>query len=224
MYAENGALRKLTVFETLFYFIISILLNGLANALTVATNLGSAIWTASAANLASYLHSGLGLILFLYGIIVIFVNIILLRRVDMRRIIGNLIFIMPFSYLVQQFTKMFVELGVGRLSFGPRIALDLVGVVLIGVAVSIYQRVRIVLHPNDDLSYILRFSFFHGNAAIGQYVSYTLPLLVVLFCWLQTKSLVAINIGTAISLVIQGPITGWSDKHVFTHLKHRTMI
>lgn len=224
MYVENEGLRKLTFLETLFYFVISILLNGLANALTVATNLGSAIWTASAANLSSYLHSGLGLMLFLYGIIVIFVNIILLQKIDFSRIIGNLIFIMPFSYLVQQFTKMFIGLGVSQLNFSIRLVLDLIGVVLIGVAVSIYQRVRIVLHPNDDLSYILRFSFFHGNAAIGQYVSYTLPLLVVLFCWLQTKDLVAINIGTAISLIIQGPITGWSDEHVFKHLKHHSII
>lgn len=221
MITTDTGQRRLTAIESLSFFIFSILLNAFANALTVATNLGSAIWTASAVNLAAFTHIGLGIILFAYGFIVIFLNAILLRQLNWRRVIGNLIYISPFSYLVQQFTSLLEKAGIMSLGLPARIVLDIIGVVLIGVAVSIYQRVKLILHPNDDLSYILRFDFFNGNAAIAQYVSYILPILVLLACWFLTGNLLASNIGTVISLISQGPVTGWADQHVFRRLKHR---
>lgn len=221
MITTDTGQRRLTAIESLSFFIFSILLNAFANALTVATNLGSAIWTASAVNLAAFTHIGLGIILFAYGFIVIFLNAILLRQLNWRRVIGNLIYISPFSYLVQQFTSLLEKAGIMSLGLPARIVLDIIGVVLIGVAVSIYQRVKLILHPNDDLSYILRFDFFNGNAAIAQYVSYILPILVLLACWFLTGNLLAFNIGTVISLISQGPVTGWADQHIFRRLKHR---
>ncbi|EJN56439.1 YczE/YyaS/YitT family protein [Loigolactobacillus coryniformis] len=221
MITTDTGQRRLTAIESLSFFIFSILLNAFANALTVATNLGSAIWTASAVNLAAFTHIGLGIILFAYGFIVIFLNAILLRQLNWRRVIGNLIYISPFSYLVQQFTSLLEKAGIMSLGLPARIVLDIIGVVLIGVAVSIYQRVKLILHPNDDLSYILRFDFFNGNAAIAQYVSYILPILVLLACWFLTGNLLASNIGTVISLISQGPVTGWADQHVVRRLKHR---
>lgn len=221
MITTDTGQRRLTAIESLSFFIFSILLNAFANALTVATNLGSAIWTASAVNLAAFTHIGLGVILFAYGFIVIFLNAILLRQLNWRRVIGNLIYISPFSYLVQQFTALLEKVGIMSLGLPARIVLDIIGVVLIGVAVSIYQRVKLILHPNDDLSYILRFNFFNGNAAIAQYVSYILPIIVLLACWFLTGNLLAFNIGTVISLISQGPVTGWADQHIFRRLKHR---
>ncbi|MDC4184757.1 hypothetical protein MK904_01420 [Loigolactobacillus coryniformis] len=221
MITTDTGQRRLTAIESLSFFIFSILLNAFANALTVATNLGSAIWTASAVNLAAFTHIGLGVILFAYGFIVIFLNAILLRQLNWRRVLGNLIYISPFSYLVQQFTAMLEKAGIMSLGLPARIVLDIIGVVLIGVAVSIYQRVKLILHPNDDLSYILRFNFFNGNAAIAQYVSYILPIIVLLACWFLTSNLLAFNIGTVISLISQGPVTGWADQHIFRRLKHR---
>lgn len=221
MITTDTGQRRLTAIEGLSFFIFSILLNAFANALTVATNLGSAIWTASAVNLAAFTHIGLGVILFAYGFIVIFLNAILLRQLNWRRVIGNLIYILPFSYLVQQFTALLEKAGIMSLGLPARIVLDIIGVVLIGVAVSIYQRVKLILHPNDDLSYILRFNFFNGNAAIAQYVSYILPIIILLACWFLTGNLLAFNIGTVISLISQGPVTGWADQHIFRRLKHR---
>lgn len=221
MITTDTGQRRLTAIESLSFFIFSILLNAFANALTVATNLGSAIWTASAVNLAAFTHIGLGVILFAYGFIVIFLNAILLRQLNWRRVIGNLIYISPFSYFVQQFTALLEKAGIMSLGLPARIVLDIIGVVLIGVAVSIYQRVKLILHPNDDLSYILRFNFFNGNAAIAQYVSYILPIIVLLACWFLTGNLLAFNIGTVISLISQGPVTGWADQHIFRWLKHR---
>ncbi|SPC37989.1 YczE/YyaS/YitT family protein [Latilactobacillus fuchuensis] len=224
MYSTETGLRRLKVRESLFFFGLSILLNAAANALTVATNLGSAIWTASAVNLSSLSHISLGTILAIYGVVVIILNTILLKEIVWRRIIGNLLFVLPFSYLVQFFTGIFRQMGVPALSVGWRIGLDLGGVVLIAIAISIYQRVNLILHPNDDLSYILRFDYFHGRAAIAQYVSYTMPIIVIISCWLGTGQLLAFNIGTIASLIIQGPIIGWADQVIFRHLKHRRQV
>lgn len=221
MITTDTGLRRLTTIESLSFFIFSILLNAFANALTVATNLGSAIWTASAVNLAAFTHIGLGVILFIYGFAVIFINAALIRQLNWRRIIGNLLYISPFSYLVQQFTALLEKAGIMSWNMPTRIILDIVGVILIGVAVSIYQRVNLILHPNDDLSYILRFNYFNGNAAIAQYISYIPPILVLLTAWALSGQLLAFNIGTVISLITQGPVTGWADQHIFRRLKHR---
>ena len=87
----------------LAFLVLSILINSFFNALTVSTHLGSAIWTASAVSLSSWLHCSLGNILFLEGVIVAFVNLLLLGRFDYFRLIRNLLFITPFSYLLAFF-------------------------------------------------------------------------------------------------------------------------
>lgn len=46
------ATQTLSKTQLLVYFIFSIFLNSLGNALTVAINLGSALWTAAAVNLS----------------------------------------------------------------------------------------------------------------------------------------------------------------------------
>ena len=46
------------------------------------------------------------------------------------------------------------------------VLINFLGVTLIGVAISIYQRVNLVLHPADDLFQILRFRYFKGNATL----------------------------------------------------------
>ena len=182
MYSTETGLRRLKVRESLFFFGLSILLNAAANALTVATNLGSAIWTASAVNLSSLSHISLGTILAIYGVVVIILNTILLKEIVWRRIIGNLLFVLPFSYLVQFFTGIFRQMGVPALSVGWRIGLDLGGVVLIAIAISIYQRVNLILHPNDDLSYILRFELSTRFEIIPSVESAVKPFCKSVFC------------------------------------------
>ncbi|MGR3741210.1 YczE/YyaS/YitT family protein [Companilactobacillus sp. DQM5] len=202
------------------YFIFSIFLNSFANALTISTNLGSALWTASAANLSKMLGINLGNILFVYGIVVIVLNSILLKEMDWARMLGNFIFIIPFSYLVQFFTFILNNLHIINLPIGWRLFLDIIGIVLIAVAISIYQRVNLVLHPNDDLSYILRFKYFKGNPEIAQIVSFIPPIILILICYLIEGNIVAVNVGTVIALLFQGVFIGIADKIVFKDLKH----
>lgn len=206
------------------YFVFSILLNGFGNGLTVAMNLGSALWTASAVNLAHALHLTLLTVLLAEGVAVVLFNALVLRRLEWRRIAGNFIFMIPFSFLVSWFARLIGMTPLVALPLIWRVALDLFGIVCTGVAVSIYQRLNVMLHPNDDLMQILRFHFLHGNAALAQPVSYIPPITLILICVLATRQAYALNIGTLFSLVAQGAIVGLADRFVFPQLKHRHLV
>ncbi|VDG20028.1 YczE/YyaS/YitT family protein [Lactiplantibacillus mudanjiangensis] len=214
-------MTHLVDFRQRFWFLVfSILLNSAGNALTIATNLGSAVWTGSSVNLANWIHVPLGTTLLLYGIVVTILNQLMLGHFDRRRFISNLLYILPFSYLVEFIGYFWQWLGVGTLPLGIRLVINLIGLLAVAAAVSIYQRCNLIQHPNDDLSYILRFRFLHGSAIIAQWVSYLPPLTITVVALLVTGQLRAIGIGTVFALVAQGAIMGWSDTHVFPSLKH----
>ncbi|PIO82396.1 hypothetical protein BSQ39_01870 [Loigolactobacillus backii] len=206
------------------FLVLSILMNATGNALTISTNLGSAVWTGSSVNLANWIHVSLGTTLFIYGIVITLVNQLLLGHFDRRRFFSNLLYIVPFSYLVQIMTTAWDWLGVPHLGLSARIILDIVGILTVAAAVSIYQRSNILMHPNDDLSYILRFKYLNGSAILGQWASYTPPIIITIISFIATGQLKAIGFGTILALVAQGAIMNWSDHHVFPSLKHHVDI
>lgn len=212
--------RADTLSGRFFFLFVSIFLNAFSNALTVSTNMGSAIWTASAVNLSHWVHLSLGNALFLEGIVVAVANLFLLGRFDYFRLIRNLLYITPFSYLLAGFEHFFISLGVGTLPLWWRLILDVAGLFGVAVAVSIYQRANLIMHPNDDLPYILRFRFMHGSPVWSQWASNVPPLLIVLFSWLFTGQLFAFNFGTFYNIATQGYLIGWADRHVFKNLHH----
>ncbi|MBA1434217.1 YczE/YyaS/YitT family protein [Bombilactobacillus bombi] len=225
MIEENGRKRRLTAREVIFYLAISIVLNSFANGLAVASNLGSAVWTASAVNLHGILPGSLGTILFTYAILVQVINLLIRwQTVDWRAVFANLLFAFLFSYLVQFWTHLLEYLGVTHLPWGLRLILDILGIGGIALATSIYQRVDVMLHPNDEFSYLIRFKFVHGSAAWGQYLSYVIPVVIIGYCFGRTGHLLAVNIGTFFALFCQGPIIGWADQRIFPKLKHRLFL
>lgn len=202
------------------FLVISITLNAISNALTVSTNMGSAIWTASATNLSHWLGISLGTILFLEGVVVAVANLAFLGRFDYFRLIRNLLYIIPFSYLLSGFVMVFNRLGVPDLPIPARVILDIMGVFGIAVAVSIYQRANLIMHPNDDLPYILRYRFFHGSAVVAQWVSYVPAILIIILSVVMTGHLYAVNFGTVWSLATQGWFIAWADHNVCAGLHH----
>ncbi|WP_010581518.1 hypothetical protein, partial [Liquorilactobacillus vini] len=134
---------------TIFYFFISIILNSLGNALTVSLNLGSALWTAAAVNLAHATPLSLTWLLLLEGFLAIGLNVLFLHQFDGRRILGNLIFMFCFAYLVGLLSKLLLQTAIVNFNLGARIFLDCLGIILIAIAISIYQRVNVILHPCD---------------------------------------------------------------------------
>lgn len=83
---------------TLLFF--SLLLNALGNAMAVSTNLGANPWTAAGQGLAAIFNISLGFALLCFGIFVLMINSLLAREINVQRIIGNFLFMFPFSYLV----------------------------------------------------------------------------------------------------------------------------
>lgn len=210
--------------QRMFFLIVSIIVNSTGNALTISTNLGSAVWTASSVNLADWIHVSLGTTLFLYGIAVTIANQLFLGHFDRRRFSSNLLFTIPFSYLVQFITTFWNWVGVPNCNLFWRIVLDTIGIMLIAAAVSIYQRSNLLMHPNDDLSYILRFKFMHGSAILGQWTSYIPPVVVTIVAVIFTQQITAVGFGTILALVAQGAMMKWADTHVFPSLKHHVDI
>ncbi|GAB7170016.1 DUF6198 family protein [Lactiplantibacillus plantarum] len=190
------------------FLVFSIILNSAANALTIATSLGSAVWTGSSVNLADWTHISLGTTLLLYGVVVTILNQLLLGHFDRRRFISNLLYIVPFSYLVQFIGYFWDWLQIPALPLLPRLILNVLGLLGVAAAVSIYQRCNLIQHPNDDLSYILRFRFLHGSAIIAQWTSYLPPLTIIVVSFFATGHLRAIGFGTAFALIAQGAIMG----------------
>ncbi|MBS7577144.1 MULTISPECIES: hypothetical protein [unclassified Enterococcus] len=217
MYKE----RNLSSFEAVFFLIIAIGINALGMGLTVATNFGSAMWTASAVNIAQFLNLTLGLVLIIYGVIQIAVNCLLSQMVDYRRIIGNLIVVCFFGMLVAVFTHFFRLIGVPELSVTLRVILDIVGTFCVGIGISISQRINLLLHPWDELTNILRFKYFKGDPRKAQIVTFLIPLMIILILFFKTGRIAAVNFGTIFAFCFQGSVIGWSDNHIHKRLVHR---
>lgn len=205
--------------QRLFFLIVSLIINSAGTALTISTNLGSAVWAASSVNLANWIGVPLGTTMFVYGVIVTIANQLFVGHFDRRRFISNLLFTVPFSYFVQFITTFWNWIGVPHLNLFWHVGLDIIGIMMISAAVSIYQRSNLIMHPNDDLAYILRFRFLHGSAVLGQWVSYIPPVTVTILAVVFTHQIAAVNFGTVLALVAQGAMMKWSDTHVFPMLK-----
>lgn len=206
--------------QRLYYLGLSIIINSAGNALAISSNLGSAVWTGSAVNLSKWINIPLGTTLFLYGIIVTISNQLLLGSFDRRRFFSNLLFTVPFSYLVAFFTWIFNTISVPEQDFYIRLILDIIGLYCVAMAVSMYSRSNLIMHPNDDLAYIIRFKYIHGSAVISQWLSYIPPILIIGASYVFTGKLYTIGFGTVFALLFQGAMMKWSDTHAFPKLKH----
>ncbi len=231
--------RTISMSKSIAFFVLSLIINSAGNVLTLVTSakihpsyLGSAYWTAAEANLGTAIHWNLFWTFLVIGILTTVLNAILVGKWEWGRALGNLIFMVPFSALIQIFQDFFMGKypffsglpganSTGMIIF--YIILNFFGVALIATAISIYQRVNLVLHPADDLMQILRFKYFKGNANIAMWASYIPPTIMAIIAFLITKDFTNLGIGTIFAFLFQGGITGIADKHVLPHLKHQAL-
>lgn len=206
--------------QRMFFLVISIFINAASNSLAIASNLGSAVWTGSGVNLSAWTGIPLGTAMFIYGVAVTILNQFLLGHFDRRRFVSNIMYTIPFSYLVEWTGYIWQFLGVSQLGLIPRLILDIVGLFGVAAAVSIYSRSNLIMHPNDDLAYIIRFKYAHGNAVSAQWLSYIPPVTIIVLTYIFTGTVHAIGFGTVWAIVTQGAVMKWSDSHVFPSLKH----
>ncbi|WP_283680302.1 fructose permease [Lentilactobacillus sp. Marseille-Q4993] len=231
--------RTISMTQSIMFFILSLVINSAGNVLTLVTSakihpsyLGSAYWTAAEANLSVAFGWNLFWTFLIIGILNTVLNAILVGKWEWGRALGNLIFMVPFSGLIQIFQDFFMGKyaffkglpdanSVGMIIF--YIVLNFFGVALIGTAISIYQRVNLVLHPADDLMQILRFKYFKGNANIAMWASYIPPTLMAILAFIITRQFTNFGLGTIFAFLFQGGITGIADTRVFPRLKHQAL-
>ncbi|KRN74706.1 hypothetical protein IV73_GL001215 [Weissella kandleri] len=218
MWKENNQIRPLKSFEALGFLILGLFLNSIGNGLAVATNMGSAAWTAAATNLENLTHWPKGYYLFLFGFLAVLILTFLTRAFDLRHLLGNLIFLLGFSYLVNFSSNFFHPLLALPLPW--RIGLDLLAIILIGTGVSVTMRVNLITHPLDDLVLYTRFQYFHGNAFLSQMINFIVPMLISLIIWAILGEIKSVNLGTIISFFGLGAIIGWADQYIFKQLIH----
>jgi len=206
--------------KRLGYLTFAIVLDAFANSLMINSNMGSAVWTASAVNISHLLHSTYGTTLFVYAVIVTVVNQFLLGKFDGHIFLSNLLFSLPFSYLVGFFSMILDPFQLNALPIVLRLSVDVLGLIGVSVGTSIYQRCNLIQHPNDELAYLLRFKYLHGSAGWGQLFSYTPPVIIMIICYFTTGHILSVGIGTVLAMFFQGIVIGYSDKIVLPSLKH----
>lgn len=221
MYRLDGQILELAWYQRISFFAVSLIVNAFGNALSVASAMGSAPWAAAAANLSFVSGWSIGWYLALFSVLSAVVNVLLIRQFNWRRVLGNIIFGLTFSYLVGLFTSLLVaRSGIPEWPLAVRLLLDVVGIWLIGVSISVYQRVNWILHPFDDMTNILRFKYFKGNASAAQMTNFGLALAISLIVFISTHHVVALGFGTIISFLWQGKNIALSDRWVFPKLIH----
>ena len=232
--------RTISMGKAIAYFALSLVINSAGNVLTLITSakihpsfLGAAYWSAAEANLGTAFHWNLFWAFLIMGFLTAVLNTILIHHWDWKRIAGNMVFMVPFSALIQVFEDFFDGKYPALFSGLPEarslgmvilyVGLNFLGVAFIAVAISIYQRVNLVLHPADDLMQILRFRYFKGNAAKAMWASYIPPTIMAIIAIVITRTFANFGLGTIFAFLAQGGITGIADKVIFPRLKHQAV-
>lgn len=211
---------KNTLKERWIGLIAGLLFNAFGNALSIAGNMGSGVWSASAVNLHNWTGVSLGILLFLIGVTNALTNQILIHRIDVKRFVGEVIFVMFFGTFVQYFVQLFDKLGVNTAPIIWRLILSCTGIALFCVGISLYQRANIIMHPNDDTTNILRFMYLKGNATASQLLDFLPPIIVIIIAYFPTGRIDSINLATLFSIICNGFIIAAADRYIWPHLTH----
>ena len=197
-----------------------LILNAFGNGLCISANMGSGLWTASAVNMNKWFGWNTGLLLFIIGVINAVTNQFLIKRFDGKRLVGEILYVMFFSYFVNIFTDLLNNIGVPNLSMFIRAILSCLGVAFFCIAISLYQRANIVMHPNDDTTNILRFLYLKGNSTAAQIIDFIPPIVIIVVAGIAIGNVYSVNIGTIFSFIFNGILIAAADKWIWPELKH----
>jgi uncharacterized membrane protein YczE len=219
MYFYDGQYFLLTLRRKIILFLIAISVISFGNGITIAANLGSAPWTASTVNLSETFNQGKFIFLLLEAIIAAIVAVLLTNKQHIKQSLGNVLFGVIFSFLVAQIASFFIPV-LSKIPIPVLLIIDFFGIWCIGIGISIIQRSEFVMHPLDDLTNITRFKFFKGNATKGQISNFIFAIGISAVCFIFTKHISAIGVGTIYAFFFQGKNIAWGDKHIFKNLYH----
>ncbi|XIF20035.1 MAG: hypothetical protein AJITA_00748 [Acetilactobacillus jinshanensis] len=200
--------------------LIGLAVNAFGNALTVSSNTGSAVYTAASVDLFKATGIGISIFIFGWGVLNAVINQFLIKHIDVIRFCKGIFYTFFFSYFIDIFTNGLNWLGLPQQSWLIRTLVSLVGTTLIGISISIYQRANLLMHPNDDMTNILRFDYFHGSAIWAQAVDLMLPVLSIIICSVLLWHVYAVSIATVCYFICTGPVIKYSDRWIWPSLKH----
>ncbi|MFT8320614.1 MAG: hypothetical protein ABF649_06885 [Bacillus sp. (in: firmicutes)] len=192
--------------------IFSIVLNALGNALTIKAALGSAPWTAASLNVSMGLGISVGTATIMIGSIVLVIDDLLRRKFNKIKNLFNFLYLVSFGYIIDLWLFSMKHVEFNHFSF--RLFLCIVGILMIGAAVSIYLRVDLVFHPCDDLLNILRHKYLNGNVIYAEIISLGIPLCISGAFGIVQNRIYGINIGTIISFMFLGFFIHFFDRTI----------
>ncbi|MFE8701473.1 YitT family protein [Cytobacillus sp. FJAT-54145] len=182
------------IYKILFFIVgLLILTNGVA--LTIKADLGAGSWDALNVGLSNTIGFTVGTWVIIVGLILIFVNGYLLKkRPDFLAIIT----ITLVGFLID-FWLLIVYRNLEAEVFGYQLVLLLVGMLMIGIGISIYLQPKFPLIPIDNLMLAIQFRLkvnLMVAKTIGEAIALTLAFIV--------KG--PIGLGTIIVTFLIGPI------------------
>lgn len=201
--------------ERLWYFCLAIILNSIGHSMTIVTNMGSMPWPASIVNIMHTLGWTMTATIFTEGIAVMVIDALISREIDWRRWLRELIFLVPYSILMQYFAGWWRHFGIDQLSLAFRLGFDILGLLSAFIGLAIYQKVGII-HPHDELSVTLKERF---NTRFKQSFNIILPVLIIIFCGLHNHTFYAVNIGTVLGMICQGTVVDWFNRRIPIKIK-----
>ncbi|MGM0110032.1 hypothetical protein [Enterococcus sp. DIV0187] len=192
--------------------------------MAISVDMGSVIWMASGQGIAEILNMSIGNALILFGCFVAILGCFLNKKIDVKRNVYNIIFMILFSYLVEFMVYILTFFRICTFPFLAKFILMILSLVLISIAVALYQKADIVLHPNDELMLIVRNQFTKNNATKAQALVYIIPIGASLLAHAISGKWIGIGVGTVMSILFQGPIIDLCDCLLFSKRRRRKTI
>ncbi|MBW1606253.1 hypothetical protein [Lactobacillus sp. Sy-1] len=204
----------------LFALFAGLFIDAYGNSLTIMTNNGNGIWTAVAVEFNQLFNITIPVTLFMFGIANIILNQFLVGHFDWWRIVSGVIYMLFFSYFIDMFNRLNLALGITRVNEWLSLLISVLGIILIGIAISVYQRANILMHPNDDTTNILRFKYFKGSAIKAQFADMGIIAIIIAICSIILRRVDAIGIITVVGFFLLGPVIQVADRIILPNLKH----
>lgn len=198
----------------ILFFILGLLLVTVGNALMILSGEGNGIWTAAA------FQQPLSLMIILIGCAVILLNMFLLPAFSWWHVAGSVLFVFFFGELIHFFANFLAFLRPGSEAVFMKLALVVLGIVLVCLGTSFYQRASLWMYPTDFLTDILAIRFFDGKAWKGQLLAFAPAVSLILLAFFLKGQLIGIQIGTVLALLFNGELIGLFHRYAFPSFKH----
>lgn len=202
------------------FFILGLLLVTLGNALTILSGAGNGIWTAASLGMASLLSLPINVVIIAIGFIVIIVNMLLLPKFSWRHAAGSVLFVFFFGEFIHLFVRYLAFLKNFSTGLFGQLILVILGIVIVCLGTSFYQRANLWMYPTDFLTDILALRFFSGNVWKGQLLAFLPAVLLIFVTFFCTGHFIGIQIGTLLALSCNGELIAFFHRHAFPTLVH----